>query len=355
MWADYYEKYRGTPKFGMSEQDKLDASAKLEALKNAYLMNMWGARLGTQADIAGKNRESKESIADRSQNLKATIAGATPDTEDSSNFVPQTDTDKIPLPTKAKMSAEAGSGEQSSANAELLQALIAKMPKNNGGKSGSGGEMLMPKMNVKGMEYVDPTDTATVQQNAEDIKNKMEKVKGFQKGVPDIDKVLNSLDQIESKAKSLPDFKAGVGPQLVAGAQAGMGTFAQDPKYVDYMGTVSRELPGLVRGNIGTSNRINTKEIDLATNSLGKVTTPLNTKLDLIKDYRGRIKNNVVDAARDAGIDEDTLSKKYPAVYNKLQRVHGKATHFDPPTGKYLDDQGNAVSLYDQGDTSGAS
>jgi hypothetical protein len=45
MWADYYEKYRGTPKFGMSEQDKLEAQTRLEGLKNAYLMNALSAKL----------------------------------------------------------------------------------------------------------------------------------------------------------------------------------------------------------------------------------------------------------------------------------------------------------------------
>ena len=87
MFADYYEKYKGTPKFGMSEQQKLEAQARLEGLKNAYMMNIWNARSGTQKDIA------------------ANKTGSTVD--ESGNITPLTDPSKM-APTVAATIAEKG-------------------------------------------------------------------------------------------------------------------------------------------------------------------------------------------------------------------------------------------------------
>lgn len=86
MWADYYEKYKGNPKFGMSEEDKLNAQARLEGLKNAYMMNAMNARLGTQKDIANNRFQTQRDIAHRNQNVAAGKEGATLDED--GNLVP---------------------------------------------------------------------------------------------------------------------------------------------------------------------------------------------------------------------------------------------------------------------------
>lgn len=100
MWADYYEKYRGTPKFGMSEEDKLNAQARLEGLKNAYLMNMMGARLGTQQDIANKRFQTQKDVARINQTVNAGKQGATLDEDN--NLIPAASPMPVAAATIAK-------------------------------------------------------------------------------------------------------------------------------------------------------------------------------------------------------------------------------------------------------------
>lgn len=205
---------------------------------------------------------------------------------------------------------------EASMQSQLLQQFL--------GGSINGG--LTPKSaNIGGFTFENPVAV----QAEEDRKVTTDARKNLDEYAGNAMQVMDALDRIETQSKELGDFGRGVIPQAVAKATYAAKKYGKDQAVTRYEGTVQRELIPLARKVAEEKGPISEFDVARLEKAFGEGTTPLEDKIFLINEIRGKLKQSVMLKKDMAKLSD----KEFKAKYGKLDKK------FAPK------EEGNASSL----------
>jgi hypothetical protein len=136
--------------------------------------------------------------------------------------------------------------------------------------------------------------------------------------------VLRSLDNLELKTKSvLPGAGRGFLGQAQAKTQVALGRYSADKDIVRYEAAVNSELIPLARKLMEEKGPITEFDVARVEKGLGTPNLPLEDRLAIIADLRGKVKQAIEFKRQAAGMD----SKEFGRLYNSLDvRTSGKTS-----------------------------
>ena len=122
------------------------------------------------------------------------------------------------------------------------------------------------------------------------------------------------MDKIEQYTKELGDFDRGMIGQTSARAKTYYRDYSADPKFVKYIGVVQQELIPLARNLAEEKGPITDPDVERIQKGLGETYRPLQDKLDLINEFKTKLKNAIKNKQSVAMLDDDTFNSKYPQL-----------------------------------------
>lgn len=134
----------------------------------------------------------------------------------------------------------------------------------------------------------------------------------------DASQALVAVDKIENYARKLGDFKTGYLNQAKAKVSTGIATFGKEENITEYLGVVSQELIPLARKIMEEKGPITEFDVKRVEKGLGDLTTPLKTKIKLLRELRMKVRRAIDNKADVARISKSELHRKYPTLIKML-------------------------------------